>query len=282
MLIFSYYGMPLHIVRDLWVSIKNLQRRIASYFRYRKITANLNDRFPNPTEEELQETDRTCIICREEMNPEGCKKLPCSHIFHVDCLKMWVQRQQVQCVVIVIPLFNTQYVMVAHPYRSCGVNVRLVQLADPQSQPDLVLPWCPRLQLSLLLSPLLVGCQMERPWLHRCLRFSRTRCRSISEMQGSQVLQERFLFHMRMLQLYQRQQHQLLTAQLQFIQAHQERHCIHLRQRTRHTCRRSCLLQGWVLHLGTACLVRLAWRHSLDTLSVCSSRHSLVLATHLR
>ncbi|KAF1316586.1 E3 ubiquitin-protein ligase hrd1, partial [Globisporangium splendens] len=94
MLIFSYYGMPLHIVRDLWVSIKNLQRRIASYFRYRKITANLNERFPNPTEEELQETDRTCIICREEMDSEACKKLPCSHIFHIDCLKMWVQRQQ--------------------------------------------------------------------------------------------------------------------------------------------------------------------------------------------
>uniref|UniRef100_K3WJK4 RING-type E3 ubiquitin transferase n=1 Tax=Globisporangium ultimum (strain ATCC 200006 / CBS 805.95 / DAOM BR144) TaxID=431595 RepID=K3WJK4_GLOUD len=94
MLIFSYYGMPLHIVRDLWVSIKNLQRRIASYFRYRKITANLNERFPNPTEEELQETDRTCIICREEMASEACKKLPCSHIFHIDCLKMWVQRQQ--------------------------------------------------------------------------------------------------------------------------------------------------------------------------------------------
>jgi E3 ubiquitin-protein ligase synoviolin len=94
MLIFTYYGMPLHIVRDLWVSIKNLQRRIASYFRYRKITANLNERFPNPTEEELQDTDRTCIICREEMAPAACKKLPCSHIFHVDCLKMWVQRQQ--------------------------------------------------------------------------------------------------------------------------------------------------------------------------------------------
>ncbi|KAE8883002.1 hypothetical protein PF010_g25422 [Phytophthora fragariae] len=59
MLIFTYYGMPLHIVRDLWISIKNLQRRIASYFRYRKITAHLNERFPNPTEEELQETDRT-------------------------------------------------------------------------------------------------------------------------------------------------------------------------------------------------------------------------------
>lgn len=98
MIILTYYGMPLHIIRDLWVSIKNLQRRIASYFRYRKITANLNERFPSPTEEELQETDRTCIICREEMTPESCKKLPCSHIFHVDCLKMWVQRQQV-CII---------------------------------------------------------------------------------------------------------------------------------------------------------------------------------------
>ncbi|TMW55545.1 hypothetical protein Poli38472_010427 [Pythium oligandrum] len=94
LLIFTYYGMPLHIVRDLWMSIKSLQRRIASYFRYRKITANLNERFPNPTEEELQDTDRTCIICREEMTSASCKKLPCSHIFHMDCLKMWVQRQQ--------------------------------------------------------------------------------------------------------------------------------------------------------------------------------------------
>ncbi|TDH71763.1 hypothetical protein CCR75_001793 [Bremia lactucae] len=93
-LIFTLFGMPLHIVRDLWLSIKNLQRRIASYYRYRKITSNLNDRFANPTAEELEETDKTCIICREEMTPSTCKKLPCSHIFHINCLKMWIQRQQ--------------------------------------------------------------------------------------------------------------------------------------------------------------------------------------------
>jgi E3 ubiquitin-protein ligase synoviolin len=96
LIIFTYYGMPLHIVRDLWVSMKNLQRRIAAYFRYRKIAANLNERFPNPTEEELEATDRTCIICREEMTSALSKKLPCTHIFHVDCLRMWVQRQQVR------------------------------------------------------------------------------------------------------------------------------------------------------------------------------------------
>ncbi|OQR91126.1 hypothetical protein ACHHYP_04957 [Achlya hypogyna] len=94
MIIFTYYGMPLHLLRDLWMSIRNLQRRIVTYFRYRRITANMNERFPSPTEDELNETDRVCIICREEMTTESCKKLPCSHIFHLNCLRMWLQRQQ--------------------------------------------------------------------------------------------------------------------------------------------------------------------------------------------
>ncbi|KDO28192.1 hypothetical protein SPRG_06240 [Saprolegnia parasitica CBS 223.65] len=94
MIIFTYYGMPLHLLRDLWMSIRNLQRRIITYFRYRRITANMNERFPSPTEDELNDTDRICIICREEMTPETCKKLPCSHIFHLNCLRMWLQRQQ--------------------------------------------------------------------------------------------------------------------------------------------------------------------------------------------
>ncbi|OQS02175.1 hypothetical protein THRCLA_05429 [Thraustotheca clavata] len=94
MIIFTYYGMPLHLLRDLWMSIRNLQRRIITYFRYRRITANMNERFPSPTDAELDETDRICIICREEMTPDTCKKLPCSHIFHLNCLRMWLQRQQ--------------------------------------------------------------------------------------------------------------------------------------------------------------------------------------------
>ncbi|ETW08937.1 hypothetical protein H310_01419 [Aphanomyces invadans] len=94
MIIFTYYGMPLHLLRDLWMSIQNLQRRIVAYFRYRRITANMNERFPNPTEEEMNETDRICIICREEMTLETAKKLPCTHIFHLNCLRMWLQRQQ--------------------------------------------------------------------------------------------------------------------------------------------------------------------------------------------
>ncbi|RHY06298.1 hypothetical protein DYB37_000682 [Aphanomyces astaci] len=98
MIIFTYYGMPLHLLRDLWMSIQNLQRRIVTYFRYRRITANMNERFPSPTEDEMNETDRICIICREEMTLDSSKKLPCSHIFHLNCLRMWLQRQQVRLI----------------------------------------------------------------------------------------------------------------------------------------------------------------------------------------
>ncbi|CAM9684419.1 unnamed protein product [Chrysoparadoxa australica] len=91
-IIFSYYGMPLHIVRDLWVSYSNLRRRLQTYNRYRELTANMNERFPNATEEELEACEHTCIICRDHME-EG-KKLACGHIFHFQCLRLWLQQQQ--------------------------------------------------------------------------------------------------------------------------------------------------------------------------------------------
>ncbi|CAN0414380.1 unnamed protein product [Discosporangium mesarthrocarpum] len=79
-IIFTYYGIPLHIVRDLWVSYNNLRRRLQTYNRYRELTANMDERFPPATDQELEECERTCIICRDAMS-EG-KKIPCGHIFH--------------------------------------------------------------------------------------------------------------------------------------------------------------------------------------------------------
>jgi len=67
----------------------------------------MDQRYPNATEEEMTAmSDRTCIICREEMllqrpgtpAAEGPnmtpKKLPCGHIFHFYCLRSWLERQQ--------------------------------------------------------------------------------------------------------------------------------------------------------------------------------------------
>lgn len=91
-IIFTFYGMPLHIVRDVWMSYVNLKRRLIVFNKYRKLTANMQERFPNATEEELAACEHTCIICRDQMD-EG-KKLPCTHIFHLDCLRLWLQQQQ--------------------------------------------------------------------------------------------------------------------------------------------------------------------------------------------
>ena len=45
---------------------------------------------PNPGE--LKNTDKTCAICREEMEANSTRKLPCNHIFHRNCLQKWILR----------------------------------------------------------------------------------------------------------------------------------------------------------------------------------------------
>ncbi|PSS32924.1 ERAD-associated E3 ubiquitin-protein like [Actinidia chinensis var. chinensis] len=89
--IFMNYGVPLHLIRDLYETFRNFRIRVADYVRYRKITSNMNDRFPDATHEELNASDATCIICREEMTT--AKRLSCGHLFHVHCLRSWLERQ---------------------------------------------------------------------------------------------------------------------------------------------------------------------------------------------
>lgn len=248
--------MPLHIVRDLWVSIKNLQRRIASYFRYRKITAHLNDRFPNPTEEELEATDRTCIICREEMSSDACKKLPCSHIFHVDCLKMWVQRQQVHTQVCLVVLVRCALpclvlfamtclfallVLLAQLIAGCR---RLVRRVARRFRPDRVRQWCPRLQPQQQQSRQSRQQEQVQP-LH--LRQQQELChqRQQSRRHSTLVLLARSqasLLFLLALYLEQRTQQHLRMA----LQCHLQQVCHRFTMAlgTRRSCRRSCSRQG--------------------------------------
>ena len=81
LIIFAYYGLPVHLVRDLYVTFRNFRRRVADFLRYRKVTANLNERFTDCSREELESGDDVCIICREDMRCDGTggsrpKKLP--------------------------------------------------------------------------------------------------------------------------------------------------------------------------------------------------------------
>ncbi|RAL51521.1 hypothetical protein DM860_011023 [Cuscuta australis] len=106
--IFINYGVPLHLIRELYETFRNFKIRIADYIRYRKITSNMNVRFPDATSEELNASDATCIICREEMTT--AKKLICGHLFHVHCLRSWLERQHTcpTCRAQVVPSENGQ------------------------------------------------------------------------------------------------------------------------------------------------------------------------------
>ena len=116
--IITFYGLPLNIIRDVYITARSFINRLRALHRYQTATRNMDQRYPNATPEELSAiSDRTCIICREEMSPGPIqdvqqaqagqmpapssdgpnttpKKLPCGHIFHFNCLRSWLERQQ--------------------------------------------------------------------------------------------------------------------------------------------------------------------------------------------
>jgi E3 ubiquitin-protein ligase synoviolin len=121
-----FYGIPIHIMRDLFMTTRSFVKRLTAFIKYRRATQDMNNRYEDATAEELQRED-TCIICREEMRPWSVtnpqapaaapgaapgapqaarpagsvnersrpKKLPCGHILHLGCLKSWLERQQI-------------------------------------------------------------------------------------------------------------------------------------------------------------------------------------------
>jgi len=92
-IVFTYYGLPINLIREVYVSFLSLKSRLVAFNKYRQLMSSMN-RFKNPTEEELEE-ERICIICRDEMTVETAKRLPgCGHIFHKSCLREWLVQQQ--------------------------------------------------------------------------------------------------------------------------------------------------------------------------------------------
>jgi E3 ubiquitin-protein ligase synoviolin len=95
LLVCYYYGLPLHLIRELFLTAHSIRDRILKFIKFRRITANMNSQFPNSTAQELAAIDNICIVCREEMTVGQTKKLPqCNHHFHTACLRSWLERQQ--------------------------------------------------------------------------------------------------------------------------------------------------------------------------------------------
>ncbi len=100
----TFYGLPIHIMRDLFMTTRSFLKRLGALMRYRQAVRDMN-KYADATAEELAR-ENTCIVCREEMHlwdPNDAsqvertrpKKLPCGHILHFGCLKSWLERQQV-------------------------------------------------------------------------------------------------------------------------------------------------------------------------------------------
>eukprot|EP00339_Tiarina_fusa_P002114 CAMPEP_0117017284 /NCGR_PEP_ID=MMETSP0472-20121206/13520_1 /TAXON_ID=693140 ORGANISM="Tiarina fusus, Strain LIS" /NCGR_SAMPLE_ID=MMETSP0472 /ASSEMBLY_ACC=CAM_ASM_000603 /LENGTH=312 /DNA_ID=CAMNT_0004721611 /DNA_START=860 /DNA_END=1794 /DNA_ORIENTATION=+ len=49
----------------------------------------MRNKYPDVTAEQLAELNDDCAICREPM--ETAKKLPCEHVFHENCLRLWLE-----------------------------------------------------------------------------------------------------------------------------------------------------------------------------------------------
>lgn len=79
-----------------------LHRRLAGYVRFLAATRNLRGTFPDATEDDLAGMPE-CAVCLEPMrwDPKAAgrvgrraapKKLPCGHIFHLQCLRSWLEQ----------------------------------------------------------------------------------------------------------------------------------------------------------------------------------------------
>ncbi|KPJ18191.1 E3 ubiquitin-protein ligase synoviolin B [Papilio machaon] len=87
------YTLPLFAFRPMYETMRSFKKAYNDVVLSRRAIRNMNTLYPDATAAELAAADNECIICREEMH-SGAKKLPCNHIFHAACLRLWFQRQQ--------------------------------------------------------------------------------------------------------------------------------------------------------------------------------------------
>ncbi|WFD42093.1 RING-type E3 ubiquitin transferase [Malassezia psittaci] len=90
-------------LRDFLTLGYALFNNLRTLIRSHAATRDMETRYPSLSEAEVEAlSDRTCIICREELKStsgsgvenDTPKRLVCGHVFHFGCLHSWLERQQ--------------------------------------------------------------------------------------------------------------------------------------------------------------------------------------------
>ena len=91
--IFFLHGISLTLNAILFLHMRivfsNLRKKLSAYSNYLKLSKAMRTKYPDVTPEQLAELNDDCAICREPM--DTAKKLPCSHVFHEHCLRLWLE-----------------------------------------------------------------------------------------------------------------------------------------------------------------------------------------------
>src|SRR5258706_14072649 len=53
----TFYGLPIHITRDLFLTARSFAKRLTAFIKYRNATKDMNRRYPDATVEEIQRED---------------------------------------------------------------------------------------------------------------------------------------------------------------------------------------------------------------------------------
>lgn len=124
------YGIPLHLLRDLYITVASLTRRIHSHRAFLKTRSLMDEHIPNAVEADLVRDDM-CIICREEMavltpssplQRKTPKRLHCGHVIHYGCLKSWFERSQ-RCPTCRQPVLENAIRSANHAGQAAATNV---------------------------------------------------------------------------------------------------------------------------------------------------------------
>lgn len=74
--ILTFYGLPLNILRDVYITLRSFVLKCRDLNRFRKATMNMDALYPTVSEIEMRDmTDKTCIICREDMEFRGISSI---------------------------------------------------------------------------------------------------------------------------------------------------------------------------------------------------------------